>query len=341
MRTSSPEPGDRGGVAVVTGAAGFIGRHLTRRLVAEGWTVRAVDLHAFAGDAAELGSSLHEMDIRDPAALEAVLEGAETVFHLASAHLQVGAPRGWYESVNVDAAAALVTACSRAGVRQLVHTSSVGIYGHVEHPPADEDSPKRPANEYERTKLQGETIVIQKARELEVDLVVLRPGWVYGPGCPRTAKLLDTVRRGRFLYVGDGSNLRHPIYVADAVQAFLLAARAPEHARGRPYLVVGPRAVTVRELVECCAAALGVATPSLRLPRALVSPMAWIAEVGFGMLRREPPLSRRSLAFFDNDNSFDGRAAEEHLGFRPTIDLPRGLQDTVATLGLRAPEGSA
>lgn len=318
-----------GRLAVVTGAAGFIGRHLVQELLDRGWRVRAVDLHGSLEASASARSETVRADVRDEAAMEAALAGADTVFHLASAHLQVHAPADWYESVNVRAMASLVALCARAGVRRLVHTSSVGIYGHVQNPPAREDSPKNPESEYERTKLAGETVALQEARRVGLDLVVLRPGWVYGPGCPRTAKLLRSIRRGRFVYIGAGRNLRHPIHVDDMVEAFALAADAPGSVARRAYLVVGPRAVTVRELVETCARVQDVRPPAVHVPRPVGVLLGVALESSFGLLRRDPPFSRRSLAFFDNDNAFDGSAAAGELGFVPRVDLVEGLSRSV------------
>jgi nucleoside-diphosphate-sugar epimerase len=330
MTSSSREPGTR--LAVVTGAAGFVGRHLVSGLVERGWQVRAVDLPGSAPS--DPGEHLEwvEGDIRDATLIDRIFDGADTVFHLASAHLQVGAPADWYRSVNVDAIGPLVEACADSGVRRLVHTSSVGIYGHVTAPPADEDSAKHPVNDYEKTKLEGERLVILEAERVGLDLVVLRPGWVYGPGCPRTAKLLRSIRKGRFVYVGPGHNLRHPIHIDDMVAAFEHAAAAPSQASGKAYLIVGPEPVTVRGLVESCATALQVRPPGLRLPRNVAILLGWMIEAVFSILPGEPPFSRRSLAFFDNDNAFDGSRATRELGFRPTIDLDTGLARTLSEM---------
>jgi nucleoside-diphosphate-sugar epimerase len=327
-------------IAVVTGAAGFIGQHLCRGLLAAGWTVRAIDLDARPGIPEHPALQFQAMDIRDESSLEETLGGADTVFHLASAHLQLNAPSGWYESINVDAVGFLVAACARTGIRRLVHTSSVGVYGDVRNPPADEDSAKNPVSEYERTKLMGESAAFDGAKLHGVELIVLRPGWVYGSGCARTAKLLRTIQRGRFLYVGGGANLRHPIHIDDAIDAFLRAADAPASACGRPFLIVGPRAVSVRELVEECADVLGVSRPSLSMPRALMLLLTGTVELAFKMLRREPPISRRSLAFFENNNSFDGQAAAKQLGFRPRFDLNDGLRRTAMALQMPTTEPS-
>lgn len=314
---------------VVTGAAGFIGTHLTRALAERGLEVRAVDLAPEPPVAGLHGVRYFREDIRDTDALRPLLQGADTVFHLASAHLQVTADDAHYRAVNVGAAERLVRASADAGVRRFVHTGTVGIYGHVADPPAREDAPTAPGNIYERTKLEGDVAVRGAAAATGLDLIVIRPAWVYGPGCPRMAKLLRGLESGRFLYVGEGRNLRHPVYVDDAVDAFLLAAAAPPELAGRVYLVAGPRYMELRELVETCARVLGVPTPRKRLPRFAVAGLGRVAELVWGLAGREPPISRRSLLFFENDNAFDISAARRDLGFDPRVELEEGVRRTL------------
>lgn len=315
------------GTVVVTGAAGFIGRHVCAGLAAAGYAVRGVDLREQgpAGD----GIAYSRLDVRDTAGLRAVVDGAEHVVHLASAHLEVNAPEALYRSINVDAAERLVALCHELGVRRLVHTSSVGIYGHVRHPPAREDSEANPQTIYERTKLEGERRALAKAREVGQDIIVLRPGWVYGPGCPRTLKLARSLRKRLFFYVGSGANLRHPIYVDDLVRAYLLALEAPGTLAGRVFVIAGDRPVTLKEYITTFTGVLEAPTPWLRIPR----PAAWLlgagAELAFGVLGGDPPFSRRSLGFFANDSAFDISAARADLGFHPTVGLEEGLTRTL------------
>jgi nucleoside-diphosphate-sugar epimerase len=324
-------------IVLVTGAAGFIGIHLARRLARDRYVVRALDVQPMPGALAGEELSYEQVDLRDRGRLADLLEGVDTVFHLASVHLSVHASFEQFQAVNVVAAADLVSACHHAGVRRLIHTSSVGVYGHVSDPPAREDSPKHPENDYERTKLAGEEAARRRADELGMDVVILRPAWVFGPGCPRTAKLLRSVRQGRFVYVGDGSNLRHPIYIDDAVDAFLLTASAGPEVRGQSFILAGPQSVTLRELVDCCARVLAVPAPRRALPRWLAYALGGAAEFAFGLTGREPPLSRRSLAFFENDNAFDTSAAATALGFRAATDLETGLRRTVAAASAGVP----
>lgn len=312
---------------VVTGAAGFIGAHLAHRLSTMGRSVRAADLRPLP-TALRIGVQANYADVCDAGAMRTLVEGADVVFHLAAAHLEVHAARERFERVNVEAAAQLVRICAQAGVRRFVHASSVGIYGHVAHPPAAEDAPRAPVSPYERTKLAGEEAVSRAASECALELVVLRPAWVYGAGCARTAKLLRAIRTGRFAFVGAGENLRHPIHIDDVVDAFLLAAK-PDVSPGA-WIVAGPRFMPLREMIETCARALGVAAPRRRIPRAAAVALARIAQAVTRVAGREPPFSMRSLAFFENDNAFDTSAAERDLGFRARTELEEGIRRTLA-----------
>ncbi len=164
--------------ALVTGAAGFIGAHCVRFLAARNWRVRALDIHPAPNDFKSLDVEFAQADLRDSLTLTALLQGVDVVFHLASVHLDVGASYAEFEAVNVGAVSALVAACAAAKVRRLVHVSSVGVYGHIEHPPADESAPLHPENDYERTKRAGEDAAREAAKQYGVDLVIVRPSWV-------------------------------------------------------------------------------------------------------------------------------------------------------------------
>ena len=318
---------------MVTGAAGFIGARLVRHLASLGHQVRALDVRPGPAEMRHHGVQYHQGDVRDADLVRRLARGVDTIYHLASVHLDVHTSDAAFRDVNVAAAQRLVEIAAEVGVRRLVHTSSVGIYGHIADPPAREDSPKRPDTPYERTKLAGEEAVLRRAREVGVDVVVVRPAWVYGPGCPRTEKLMRMLRKRRFLYVGDGLNLRHPIYIEDMLQAFVLAGTAPASLAGGVYLIAGPRFITLREMVETFARVLGVPAPKLSIPGRLGRSLGLTAELVFGLVGREPPFSRRSLAFFENHNAFDTSAAERDLGFRAMVDLPEGLRRTVGQLG--------
>jgi nucleoside-diphosphate-sugar epimerase len=317
--------------ALVTGAAGFIGAHCVRYLTTRGWRVRALDVHPAPPDFAKLGTNVEfrQQDLRDAGVLTAAVEGVEVVFHLASVHLAVGAKYEEFESVNVKALEQLVQACASARVRRLVHVSSVGVYGHVERPPATEDAPLHPVNTYERTKRAGEEALRRAAARFGVDFIIIRPSWVYGIGCPRTEKLVSALRKGRFFYIGAARNLRHPIYIDDFLDGLMLAAAAGPEAVGQTFNIAGPRYMTVEEMVSTFAKGIQAPAPRRRIPRWLGLSAGLVAELVGGMLKIEPPISRRTLAFFENDNAFDISAARTMLRFEPKVDLLSGVRRVV------------
>jgi nucleoside-diphosphate-sugar epimerase len=315
---------------LVTGAAGFVGSHLTAYLAARGFEVRALDVHPPVGPVAK-SVDFRVQDIREPEGLAAALAGVDTVFNLASVHLDVHATPAQFESVNVRAVEQLIALGAAARARRLVQVSSVGVYGHVARPPAAEDAPLNPQNDYERTKAAGEAAARRAAGEHGLDLIIVRPSWVYGAGCPRTAKLIGALRKRRFFFIGRGENLRHPIYIDDFNAALELTAGAGPEAAGRTFNIAGPRWMTVAEMVGEFARALGVAPPAWHAPRWLGLTAGWSAERLSALIGAEPPISRRTLAFFENDNAFDIGAARQWLGFDPRTELAVGARAVVAS----------
>ncbi|MGB5551250.1 MAG: NAD-dependent epimerase/dehydratase family protein [Thermoanaerobaculia bacterium] len=321
------------GKVLVTGAGGFIGSHLTEALLEAGRAVRALDLNLDRIQHLALTPNLQALtcDIRDKKAVDKALAGVCTVFHLAAAHLGASTPDTEFQQVNVDAVKNLVSTASRAGARRFVHCSSVGVFGRIENPPADETTICRPELTYERTKLEGEKSVLEQGNSGELQVVVLRPVWVYGPGCGRTEKLFRAISKGRFVVAGRGRTLRHCIYIRDMIDALLLAETSLA-ASGEVIIVGDQEATTVRDLVDKIAKITG-ARPPRSVPLGLLWAAAVTAEAAFLPLGKEPPISRRSLRFFTGNTAFSTERARSLLGFEPRYDLTRGLAETHELLG--------
>lgn len=316
---------------LITGGGGFIGSHLVDSQLSHGHEVRTVDLHVdhIAHAASHPNLEIVTGDLTDANLVKRLVDEIDIIYHLASAHLDVTLPDAYYQQVNVYATMTLLRAAHDAGVRRMVHCSTNGVIGEIKNPPVDETAACHPTNIYEKTKLEGEQAVLAFARETDYPVVVVRPAWVYGPRCPRTEKLMRTVRKRRFLIFGNGKTLRHPVYISDAVQGLELCAEV-ECAPGQVYFIAGERPVTINELVQTVADVQSVQRPKLHLPLAMGKAAGYMLQFAFKPLGKQPPFSRRSLDFFLKDNAYDIGKAKHDLGFHPQIDLQAGLSETLA-----------
>ena len=313
---------------LVTGATGFTGGHLARSLAARGQQVTAlVRDEARAGDLKAAGLTLAAGDIRDAAAIERAATGADVVYHIAAIYRQAGLREDEYRAVNARAVATVIEAASRAGVRRVVHCSTVGVHGDVEHPPAAEDAPLKPGDIYQVTKLEGEQIARDTAARTGMEVVVARPTGIYGPGDRRLLKLFRGVARRRFVVLGSGEIFYHLTYIDDLVEGFRLCGDVPG-AAGRTYILAGGEVTTLNELIRLIAEVAGVDPPGWHLP---VWPF-WTAGAAceaicapFGM---EPPLYRRRVDFFAKSRAFDITRAREELGYAPEVTLREGIGRT-------------
>jgi nucleoside-diphosphate-sugar epimerase len=272
-----------------------------------------------------------QSDFADRALLDSHLPGHDICFHLASAHLEKDVDEAYFWKVNVENTLAFAERCHAAGISRFIQCSSVGVYGDIENPPADEESECHPDVAYERSKLAGEKAVMAFAREQDYEAVSVRPAWVYGPRCPRTEKLFRAIKKGRFFYVGGGKTLRHPIYISDMVQGFEIAARH-EDAPGGVFIAAGPRAVTLEALANEIAACVEARPPRLNFPVPLVWAGCALLEIGGKLTGKEPPFTRRSLKFYTGNTAFSTQKARDLLGFEAKVELPEGLGHTYAWL---------
>jgi dihydroflavonol-4-reductase len=312
----------------LTGATGYTGGRLLTRLLAEGCAVVALvrSDRTRPGDA---GVRWVEGDLGDAGALDRLVAGAEAVIHVAAVYRTAGHPDSYYRDVNVGGTERLLEAAARHGVARFVHTSTVGVHGDVEHPPADEETRFHPGDIYQATKVEGERVAFAFHAQRGVPLTVVRPGAIYGPGETRLLKLFRAIARGRYAIVGSGRPFYHPVYVDDLVDGYLLALRRPE-AVGQAFIIAGPRYVSQQELAETIARHTGGRVLPFRIPAAPLQFAGDLCEalcVPFGI---EPPLHRRRVDFWTKSRAFSIEKARRLLGYAPQYDLDRGVRLTVA-----------
>ena len=276
----------------------------------------------------QAGVTLVTGDLRDRDAVAAAADGVEVVYHLAALYRQAGLGDEVYRAVNATAAADVVDAAARAGVRRVVHCSTVGVHGDVEHPPANEDAPLKPGDIYQVTKLEGERLARDAGSRLGVEVTIVRPTGIYGPGDRRLLKLFRGVARRRWITLGDGKIYYHLTFIDDLVDGFRLCGTHPA-AANRTYILAGGEVTTLNELVGLVADVAGVAPPTRHLP---VWPF-WMAGAAceavcapFGI---EPPIFRRRVDFFTKSRAFDISRARTEIGFAPRVGLREGTRRTL------------
>lgn len=314
---------------LVTGATGFTGGHLARTLASRGHRVRAlVRDRERTTDLTEAGIELVVGDLRDSTALARSVDGVDVVYHVAALYRQAGVPAGTSRAVNATAVGEIVEAAARARVRRVVHCSTVGVHGDVERPPANEDAPLRPGDIYQETKLEGEGLAREAAERLGIEVTIVRPSGIYGPGDRRLLKLFRGVARGRWITLGSGQIYYHLTYIDDLVEGFRLCGEHPR-AANRTYILAGAGFTTLNELVAIVADVAGVPRPKVHLP---VWPF-WIAaaacEAACAPFGIDPPIYRRRVDFFTKSRAFDIGRARAEIGYRPEIGLRDGIGRTL------------
>jgi nucleoside-diphosphate-sugar epimerase len=315
----------------LTGASGYTGGRLLRALRARGDEVSALVRPASVTEGLRgADADLVEGDLSSPDALARLVEGTDAVLHVAAVYRTAGHPDSYYRDVNVGGTQRLLEAASTAGVQRFVHTSTVGVLGHVSDPPADERAPFNPGDIYQETKAEAETLALDYHRRRGLPVAVVRPGAIYGPGETRLLKLFRAIARGRYAIVGSGETFYHPVYVDDLVQGFLLALDRDE-AVGESFLICGPEYVSQNDLAALIAKHTGGRVLPFHVPATPVQLAGDLVEAVCVPLGIDPPLHRRRVDFWTKSRAFSIEKARRMLGYDPLVHLDEGVARTAAS----------
>ncbi|HUW34148.1 MAG TPA: NAD-dependent epimerase/dehydratase family protein [Planctomycetota bacterium] len=319
--------------AIITGANGFIGSNLARRLTSDGWRVTGIvrktsDLTFLHG----IDLELVDTGLNDAGVLAGTFAGADVVFHCAARASDWGSMEIFRRS-NVDATRHVMEAAASAAVRRVVFISSTVVYGFGGHVDTDESAPKRPELfPYCLTKLEAERLVEQMARERGVEFAIIRPGNVFGPNDRITMiHLLDFLERGRFIHVNGGRTLTCPTYVENLVDAIVLAGTRRE-AANEDFIITDGLRITWREYIDAICGVLRVRPPRLSVSAGPVYALAALMEWAWKRAgaKDAPIITRYRIGQVRRDYHFSIEKARRVLGFEPKVGLDEAIGRTVA-----------
>lgn len=267
---------------LITGGAGFIGRHLVRRLLDDRANeVAVLDNLRRSQQMRDVDCLFVEGDIRDEAVLAAVMRGVDVVYHLAAQSNVMGACADleYSFSTNVVGTVRVLSAAQAAGVRKVVFTSSREVYGDATDLPVAESAPVRPKNAYGASKLAGEEYCRVFSRG-SLPVVVLRLANVYGPGdSGRVIPLfVSAVLRGEPILLYGGDQVIDFLWIEQAVQALIRAVHV--NAAAGPFNLGSGTGTTVRQLAELIQHHIPTASPAVQLPPREHDVAAYVADIG-------------------------------------------------------------
>lgn len=318
---------------LITGATGLVGSHLAEACVERGYSV--VTLARPTSDTRlleKLGVRIIRGDLADAPALEQAVAGADVVVHCAA---KVGdwGPVEEYRRVNVEGLRNLLEAIRGRPLQRLVHLSSLGVYEARDHYGTDESvsPPDQHMDGYTQTKVESEKLALQYHREHDVPVVVLRPGFIYGPR-DRTVlpKLMEALEQKQVRYLGDGSKAMNTIFVGNLVDAIFLAVENPK-AIGQIYNLTDDEPVSKRRFMEAIADLAGLERPQRSVPLWLAKTLAWVMERSARLrgAKQAPRLTQARIKFLGLNLGFSVEKAKRELGYQRRVRFEDGIEEAV------------
>lgn len=316
----------QGSHVLVSGATGYTGRVLVKKLVEAGCDVRAIARPS--SDLSALDTLPIEWfwgDVFDEPTVDKAMSGIEYVFHLAAAFREAKSTKQDYWNVHVKSTKLLARAALRqSSFQRFVHVSTIGVHGHVATPPADETYRFSPGDEYQNTKAEAETWLVDFALEEKLPYCIIRPCAIYGPGEKRLFKFYKMATKSVFPLLGQAECWYHLVHVDDLTNALMLSA-IEEKAAGEVFIVGSSKPIRLEEMARLIADTYDHNLRIVRLPIAPFFIMGDLCEMICKPFKLEPPIYRRRVAFYSKDRYFSTRKMREVLGYKPRFENEDGI----------------
>lgn len=306
----------------ITGASGFIGRSVADRLTSLDIQVVGVDLRADSARSIEPG------DVSRDGAWQARLRGADVVIHTAAVVSNAATPTAAWE-LNVLGTRKVLEAARDAGVRRVVHLSSVRSFSDLNFPDgvAETHPVRTDGNPYVDTKVASEQVALQAHAAGEVPVTVVRPGDVYGPGSrPWTILPVEAIKARRFILPARGQGIFSPIFIDNLIDGVLMVTES-EAAAGQVFTLTDGTAVTCRDFFGHYVRMLGLRGP-VCLPTPPAIALAALAAATARVCGRETESNPATVRYLARTGTYSIDKARTLLGFTPAIDLTEGMEVT-------------
>lgn len=317
---------------LITGATGFIGPWLIKRLVSEGHSCRClVRSTAKAESISDLSHvELVEGNLTDKNSLKNIAANMDGLFHMATlGHVHnFKAPESMFEDVNVTGTKNIIDEAVKAGIKKIVHCSSVAAMGICNDVPATEESECKPHHPYGLSKLHAEEMLRKLSEKMGLPVVIIRFSMVYGPGDWRDMLRIARFVKRRFIpKIGNRSKLTPLIHVNDAVDGLILAMEKGR--QGETYLLTNKNSEPFDRVLKIIQNALDINVITLPVPEWFALTAASGIETLCKLFGKAPFVTRKNIESTLADRVFSIEKAQRELGFNPCVDPEKGLRDTV------------
>ncbi len=314
---------------LVTGATGFTGTVLTRKLVDAGLKVSAVARESSNIEPlADLDITWFRGDVFDEKIMRQAVSGQSYVFHVAAAFREAKSTEQDYWDVHVKSTQIICEeVLTNPNFERYIHISTIGVHGHIENPPATEEYPFSPGDGYQRTKLQAEEWLNAFAADKDFPYTIIRPAAIYGPGDKRLLKLFKMAMKPYFLLLGKGKCMYHLVHVDDLTNSFIIAATHPA-ALGETFISGANEPIAIADIAAIVAEHFSRKIKTIRLPIGPFFLAGDICEAICKPFKIEPPIYRRRVAFYSKDRNFDISKMRDVLGYTPRHGNKEGIIET-------------
>lgn len=318
-------------ISLVTGANGFLGSMLCRKLTASGQEVRGL-VRATSDLSLLEGVPIQKVigTLNDFASLQGAMQGVQCIYHTAAAVTDWGSLE-YFREVNVEGTRRLLDAAAACGRPRFVYISTVAVHSFIDSREMDETSPQNQIEfPYCITKREAEALVMDYHQRGLVDAVIVRPGDIYGPGdrvvLQRLGKML---KRGWSALIDGGEKLGAFAYVENLADGILLAGTLPQ-ASGRAYVLTDGVPMSWKAFFSRLNDALGFPQISISVPSGVAFAVARVLEWIYRAfrLRSRPPISRYLVTHLSNDFFFRIDRARNELGYDPKIGVDEAMRRT-------------